>query len=95
MAAYVITNAEVFDTTAYGEYAKLAPAAVEKYGGRFLARGGRAEVLEGGWQAHRVVVAEFPTVEDAKKFYSSPEYTAARAKREGAADFKMLVVEGL
>lgn len=95
MPAYVISNVEVFDQDAYGEYARLAPPAVEKHGGRFLARGGAAEVLEGGWEAHRVVVVEFPSVEQAKKFYNSPEYQAAKKAREDACDFKMLVVEGL
>jgi len=95
MAAYIITNAEVFDANAYGEYGKLAPDAIKKYGGEFLTRGGKAEVLEGSWTAHRVVVVKFDTVEQAKKMYNSPEYQAAKAKREGAADFNMMVVEGL
>ena len=95
MAAYIITNTEVFDNEAYGEYGKLAPDAIRKHGGEFLTRGGAAEVLEGGWTAHRVVVVRFDSVEQAKKMYNSPEYQAAKAKREGAADFNMMVVEGL
>ncbi len=95
MAAYIITNTEVFDNDAYGEYGKLAPDAIRKYGGEFLTRGGAAEVLEGGWTAHRVVVVRFDNVEQAKTMYNSPEYQAAKAKREGAADFNMMVVEGL
>ncbi len=95
MAAYIISNVEVFDTDAYGEYGKLAPDAIKKYGGEFLTRGGKAEVLEGGWQAHRVVIVKFDSVEQAREMYNSPEYQAAKAKREGAADFNMMVVEGL
>jgi uncharacterized protein (DUF1330 family) len=95
MAAYIITNAEVFDPDAYGEYGKLAPDAISKYGGEFLARGGRAEVLEGSWTPHRIVVVKFDSIEQAKAMYNSPEYQAARAEREGAADFNMIVVEGL
>lgn len=95
MTAYVIANVEVFDNDAYGQYAALAGPAVAKYGGKFLARGGAAEVIEGGWGAHRVVVVEFDTVEQAKKCYSSPEYDEARQKRLGKSDFNMLVVEGL
>lgn len=94
MSAYIITNVEVFDKDAYGEYGKLAPDAIKKYGGEFLTRGGKAEVLEGGWSAHRVVVVRFDSVEQAKRMYNSPEYQAAKAKREGAADFNMMVVEG-
>lgn len=95
MTAYIIANVEVFNPDAYAEYSTLAAPAVEKYGGKFLARGGAAEVVEGGWGAHRVVVVEFDTVEQAKKCYSSPEYDEARQKRLGAADFNMLVVEGV
>lgn len=95
MTAYVVANVEVFDQDAYAQYAELAGPAVAKYGGKFLARGGASEVIEGGWGAHRVVVVEFDTVEQAKKCYSSPEYDEARQKRLGHADFNMLVVEGL
>ena len=94
MVAYVISNVEVFDNDAYGEYGRLAIPAIDKYNGKFLTRGGAAEVLEGGWTAHRIVVVEFPSVDQAKDFYNSPEYTEARKKREGAADFNMMVVEG-
>lgn len=94
MAGYIISNVEVFNNDAYGEYGKLAPDAIKKYGGEFLTRGGAAEVLEGGWQAHRVVLIRFESVDQAKAMYNSPEYQAAKEKREGAADFNMMVVEG-
>ncbi len=94
MAGYIITNVEVFDNDAYGQYGALAVEAIKKYGGEFLTRGGAAEVLEGGWQAHRIVLLRFDSVEQAKKMYNSPEYQEAKAKREGAADFNMMVVEG-
>ena len=95
MPAYIITNAEVFDKDAYGEYGKLAPSAIKKYGGEFLAQGGKAEILEGNWTPHRIVVVKFDSIEKAKAMYNSPEYQAAKAKREGAADFNMIVTEGL
>jgi uncharacterized protein (DUF1330 family) len=94
MPGYIITNAEVFDADAYGEYGALAPDAIKKYGGEFLTRGGAAEIMEGNWQPHRIVVVKFDSVEDAKAMYNSPEYQAAKVKREGAADFNMIVVEG-
>lgn len=94
MAGYIVSNVEVFNNDAYGEYGKLAPDAIKKYGGEFLTRGGAAEVLEGGWQAHRVVIIRFDSVDQAKAMYNSPEYQAAKEKREGAADFNMMVVEG-
>ena len=66
MPGYIITNAEVFDKDAYGEYGKLAPDAIKKYGGKFLTRGGAAEILEGNWEPHRIVVVKFDSVEQAK-----------------------------
>ena len=95
MAAYIVSNVEVFDENAYGEYGKLAPDAIARYGGEFLARGGAADVLEGNWKAHRVVIIRFDNAEQAKAMYDSPEYQAAREKRLGAADFNMMVVDGL
>ena len=94
MPAYIVTNAEIFDQKAYGEYGALAPDAIKKYGGEFLTRGGKAEILEGNWQPHRIVLVKFDSVEKAKAMYNSPEYQAAREKRIGAADFNMIVVEG-
>ena len=67
---------------------------IAKFGGEFLTRGGAAEILEGNWQPHRIVVVKFDSVDNAKAMYNSPEYQAARKKREGAADFNMIVVEG-
>lgn len=95
MPAYVVSVVNIKNPEQYSEYAKLAPAAVAKFGGRFLARGGISAVLEGGLGANRLVVTEFPSVEQAKAFHASPEYQAARQKRINAADFTMMVAEGL
>lgn len=95
MPAYIVAVVNIKDPKPYGEYAALAPAAVAKYGGQFLARGGINTVLEGGLGANRVVVTEFPSVENAKAFYNSPEYQSARQKRIGAADFTMMVCDGV
>jgi uncharacterized protein (DUF1330 family) len=95
MAAYVVSVVTVKKPDQYKDYAALAPAAVAKFGGKFLARGGINAVLEGGLGCNRVVVTEFPSVENAKAFYNSVEYQSARQKRIGAADFTMMVVDGL
>jgi uncharacterized protein (DUF1330 family) len=95
MPAYIIANMTVTKPEAYEGYRALAAPAVAKHGGRFLVRGGKNEVLEGAFPASRVVVVEFETYEKARAFYDSPEYRAAREKRIGAADFNMLVVEGV
>jgi len=47
MSAYVIAEIEVVDPAAYEDYRKQVLAVVTKYGGRFIARGGKAETLEG------------------------------------------------
>jgi uncharacterized protein (DUF1330 family) len=94
MVAYVIANVEVLDPDRYRQYSALAGPAIAKHGGRFLVRGGAAEVLEGDWTAHRVVVLEFPTVEQAKAFYHSADYASARERRLGASNFTMMVVAG-
>lgn len=93
--AYVVVQADVTNAERYAEYAKLSPDIVSKYGGRFLARGGRTVTLEGPPAKNRVVVIEFPSLEKAQQFYASPEYTAARMLREGAATAQFIAVEGV
>lgn len=95
MPAYVIADVRVTDSVAYERYKALTPNAIAKNGGRFLSRGGQTEVLEGGWQPGRVVILEFPDYAAAKAFYDSPEYREAREARKDAADFTMIVVDGL
>ena len=95
MAAYVLVDCEVTDPVRYENYKKLAPPAIAKYGGRYLVRGGAVSVLEGEWQPSRIVVLEFPDADAARRFYDSPEYRSARAERAGAANMKLLLVEGL
>jgi uncharacterized protein (DUF1330 family) len=94
MAAYIIADVDITDPTKYEDYKKLTPGAIAKHGGRFVARGGQTATLEGNWKPGRVVVIEFPTFEQARSFYTSVEYTAARRARAGAATMKMIVVDG-
>jgi uncharacterized protein (DUF1330 family) len=94
MAAYVIADVEVTDPVKYEDYKKLTPGAIAKHGGRFIARGGQTATLEGSWRPGRVVIIEFPTYQQARDFYTSVEYTAARRARAGAANLKMIVVDG-
>lgn len=94
MTAYAIVRVNVTDPEQYQNYMALSPGAVAAYGGRFIARGGATEVLEGEAEDRRVVLVEFPSMEAARTFYDSPEYREARAAREGAAEMHMLIVEG-
>jgi uncharacterized protein (DUF1330 family) len=95
MAAYLVVDISVTDPVQFEEYKKLAPAAIAKYGGRYLIRGGAYEVLEGGWNPQRVTVVEFESLEKLKAFYGSPEYQAAIRTRAGAANMNMLAVQGI
>lgn len=94
MAAYVMGEIEVTDPALYEEYRKQVLAVVSKYGGKFLVRGGRVESLEGGWAPKRVVALEFPSVEQAQKWYRSEEYGPLIALRQKASRGKLILVEG-
>jgi uncharacterized protein (DUF1330 family) len=95
MSAYVIVDIEVTNPAGYEEYKKLAPAAVQLYGGKYIARGGACETLEGDWPTHRLVILEFENSGKAKAWLDSPEYAPAKALRHKYARSKMVVVEGV
>ncbi len=95
MTAYVIVDIEVIDPEGYKEYVKLAPETVKLYGGKYIARGGPNETLEGDWQARRLVILEFPSMEHARNWLNSAEYAPARALRHQYARTNMVVVEGV
>ena len=95
MAAYLVVDIEVTNPAQFEEYKKLAPAAIAKYGGRYIIRGGAYEVIEGDWRPQRVTIVEFESMEKAKAFYHSPEYQVAIKARKGAATMNMLLVQGV
>ncbi len=95
MPAYVVAEISVTDPARYEGYKALAPAAIAAHGGRYLARGGEAVLLEGGPPPARVVLLEFPDVEAARRFHGSAEYAAAIEARRGAATMRSFVVEGV
>lgn len=95
MPAYLIAEIEVTDATAYEGYKKLTPAAIAAYGGRFIVRGGEVEAKEGGWKPSRLVVVEFASMAQARKFYDSPEYAPALAIRRNAANSRLLLADGI
>ncbi|TAK82171.1 MAG: DUF1330 domain-containing protein [Betaproteobacteria bacterium] len=94
MAAYVFGEIEVTDPALYEEYRKQVPAVVTKYGGRFIVRGGKAEPLEGGWSPKRFVALEFPSMEQALKWYRSEEYAPLIRLRQTASRGKLIAVDG-
>lgn len=94
MPAYVIVEIEVTDPVGYEKYKAQAGATVEKFGGKYLVRGGKTEVLEGDWQPKRVVVLEFESIERAKQWLHSEDYREPRKMRHATARTRMIVVEG-
>lgn len=95
MAAYLISYLEVTDPEAFARYQAAAFPTVELYGGRALASGGTLDVLEGMIHPKSVVVIEFETLEQARKWYASPEYAATIPLRQRAANASLVIVEGL
>jgi uncharacterized protein (DUF1330 family) len=95
MVAYVIADFDVTNAALFEEYRKQGPQSIAAYGGRYLARGGAIEALEGDWAPSRIVVLEFASRERAKEWINSTEYAAARRLRQQAASSDMIVVEGL
>jgi len=95
MPAYVIVNIEVKDPERYAEYIRQAPATIAKFGGRYIARGGRTRRLEGTFEPKRVVVLEFDTYERAVAWWESPEYEGPKALRQSTSIGDMIVVEGM
>ena len=95
MPAYVIVETDITDPERYEQYKAASPGAVAAGGGRFIVRGGELAVLEGEWNPARLVVLEFPDLDAAKRWYDSPEYEQAKRIRQGAANLRMVAVQGL
>ncbi|HEX4779236.1 MAG TPA: DUF1330 domain-containing protein [Usitatibacter sp.] len=94
MPAYVIAEIEVTNPEGYKSYSAMVPATIEKFGGRFLVRGGTTHVLEGEWPQRRRVIIEFPTVDDARRWWDSPDYEKPKALRRANSNGRLLLVEG-
>jgi uncharacterized protein (DUF1330 family) len=94
MPAYVIVDISVTDPAGYEEYKRLAPPTLALYGGRYLARGGATEVLEGDWDPKRLVILEFADRAHARQWLESSEYRPAREQRHRTARTNMVVVDG-
>ncbi len=90
---YIIARANVTNATVWAEYAAMGGEAIKKYGGKPLVRGGRTEIVEGEGRARNIVL-EFESFEAARVYAHSPEYAAARKRREGAGVIDIVVVEG-
>jgi len=95
MAAYIITQVDVHDPETFDKYRAQAGPVLAKFGGEFLARGGRMEVLEGAWPFPRGVIIRFRDRQAAKAWHGSPEYGAIKKLRHASATANMIVVDGV
>jgi uncharacterized protein (DUF1330 family) len=95
MTAYVISEVEVRDPDGFEAYRTLAAKTIAQYGGRYLVRGGAAEVVEGGPPPKTIVIVEFPSMARAREWYASPEYAEALRLRQTALERRLMFVEGV
>lgn len=94
MAAYLIAEHQIADAARFEEYrSKVAPM-IERYGGRYLTRGGSHRVLDGAWHPTRAVIIEFPDMAALMAWYKSPEYQPLIELRRGAGKDVLLALDG-
>jgi uncharacterized protein (DUF1330 family) len=95
MAAYLISDVTVHDRAAFEVYRTRAADAIPTYGGRYLARLGEVQVLEGSWSPNMIVIVEFPNFERARVWYHSPEYALALEMHDKALSRNLILVDGV
>lgn len=95
MAAYLVAQLKITDPKMYERYREAVTPLVDRFGGRFLVRGGALEVLEGDWPLTRLVAIEFQSAAAARHFYESPEYQRILPLRTEAAHGSVAIVDGV
>lgn len=96
MSVYMIIEIkEIMDKDKYGEYIKKVPSIVEKFGGKYLARGGKIKVVSGDWNPGRVIILEFASMDKFQAWWNSPEYQSVALLRESSAKTNAIVIEGV
>jgi uncharacterized protein (DUF1330 family) len=95
MLGYIVAVLDVRDTDGFAEYREAVPATVERYGGRYLIRGGQYAKLEGEWEPRRLTVVEFDSTEAARRWYESEDYRPLREIRSRTTNSNLLLVEGV
>jgi len=94
-AVYMLIELTVHDRELYGQYIDQVRTVVERHGGRYLARGGAVTVLSGDWRPERIVLIEFPTMDDMRACFGSPEYGALAPLRERSTTSRAVLIEGV
>ena len=95
MPAYIISDLTIRDAKEIETYRTRAAASIAAHGGRYLARGGTIEMIEGDWAPRNIIVVEFPDMERARAWYRSPEYASALEVRDKALGRNLILVEGV
>ncbi|MBT4514254.1 MAG: DUF1330 domain-containing protein [Chloroflexi bacterium] len=95
MSAYMIVQVEVTDPDGFAEYREKVGPQIAKHGGKYLVRGAEVENLEGDWNPGRLVVFEFPSIDDIRRWYEADEYQPLLALRERTANTTLSIVEGV
>jgi len=95
LSAYVISDVEILDPELIKKYRALAQKSIAKYGGRYLARGGQVEAVEGGWDPKAIIIVEFPDMARARAWYHSADYAEALTIRPRALERRLIFVEGV
>ena len=95
MAVYAVVNIQITDPDRYAQYREQAPPTIAHYGGKYLARGGKVEVLEGEWTPQRLVILEFESMKRFNEWYNSPEYAPLKRLRGETTLSDFVVIEGL
>jgi uncharacterized protein (DUF1330 family) len=95
MPAYVISDVTVLNAEAFELYRNRAADSIAKHGGRYLARGGGIEPLEGDWAPRSIIIVEFPDIEQARNWYYSPEYASALQYWDAALTRNLILVDGI
>jgi uncharacterized protein (DUF1330 family) len=90
---YWIVHVDVHNNETYTKYREANAIAFEKFGARFIVRGGE-QIIEEGYSKPRTVVIEFDDLETAKKCYDSDEYQRAKKIRDAVSTGDMVIVEG-
>jgi uncharacterized protein (DUF1330 family) len=95
MPAYLVVDVHRTDPERASRYSQRSGPSVVQHGGRYLARGGTTTILEGDWDPDRLVVIEFESVGAAQAWYDSDDNREIRKMRDGAGEWRMVVVEGV
>jgi uncharacterized protein (DUF1330 family) len=95
MPAYLISDVTAKNHESYEAYRTRAAPSIAQYGGRYLARGGAVEPLEGDWTPRIIIIAEFPNLDSARAWYRSPEYAEALAFRDAGLSRNLILVDGV